>query len=65
MKPQRRGEGKMIPKEKLPKKARREMDKQKRETWLRNPATRVKESGKVYSRKRNGNEWNDRMAEGL
>ena len=55
----------MIPKEKLSKKARREMDRQKRETWLRNPATRVKESGKVYSRKRNGNEWNDRMAEGL
>lgn len=55
----------MIPKEKLPKKARREMDKQKRETWPRNPATRVKESGKVYSRKRNGNEWNDRMAEDL
>ena len=41
----------MVPKDKLSKKARRELDRQKRETWSMNPVTRVKESGKKYSRK--------------
>ena len=43
----------MIPADKLSKRARQEQNRQKRETWPMNPVTRVKESGKVYNRKRN------------
>ena len=41
----------VISREKMSRKARRELDRQKRNTWLVSPITRVKESGKVYSRK--------------
>ena len=42
----------MISKNKLSKKARRELDKQQRVTWAFSPVSRVKESKKVYNRKR-------------
>lgn len=42
----------MISKSKMSKRARRELDKQKRATWDFSPVTRVKESKKVYNRKR-------------
>jgi hypothetical protein len=42
----------MISKNKLSKKARRELDKQKRVTWDFSPVSRIKESKKVYNRKR-------------
>ncbi len=41
-----------ISKEKLSKKARKELDKQKRTMWTVDPRTRVAESKKVYNRKR-------------
>ena len=52
----------MIPKEKLGKKARREMDNRQRRSWAFCPATRKVESKKIYSRKRqyrdHQNDWN-------
>ena len=42
----------MISKNKLSKKARRELNKQKRVTWDFSPVSRIKESKKVYNRKR-------------
>ena len=42
----------MISRSKMSKKARRELDKQKRVTWNFAPTTRIKQSKKVYSRKR-------------
>lgn len=42
----------MIPKNKLSKKARREMDRQRRAVWEMNPATRVKPSAKTYRREK-------------
>jgi len=43
---------KMIPKLKMSKKARDELNKQKRATWAFSPVSRVKQSKKVYNRKR-------------
>ena len=42
----------MIPKEKMSKKARREMNREKRTLWDMNPVTRVRESKKLYRRNR-------------
>lgn len=42
----------MISKNKLSKKARRELDKQQRVTWAFSPIFRIKQSKKVYNRKR-------------
>jgi hypothetical protein len=42
----------MINKSKLSKKARKELDKQKRVTWDFSPVSRVKQSKKIYNRKR-------------
>ena len=42
----------MISREKMSKKARRELDRQKRQTWDISPVTRVKESRKLYRRER-------------
>ena len=42
---------KFIPKEKLSKKARKELDRQRRFTWSFSPATRKVESKKRYNRK--------------
>ncbi len=41
-----------VPKEKMSKKARKEMEKGKRVMWSMDPRTRVAESKKVYNRKR-------------
>lgn len=41
----------LISKSKLSKKARKELDKQKRVTWNFSPVSRVKPSKKVYSRR--------------
>lgn len=43
---------KFIPKEKLGKKARKDLAEQQRATWQYSPATRKVESKKLYSRKR-------------
>ena len=42
----------MISKNKMSKRARRELDNQKRTTWGFSPVSRVKPSKKVYNRKR-------------
>ncbi len=41
-----------IPREKLGKRARKEMDARKRQTWSFSPVTRTVESEKKYNRKR-------------
>lgn len=41
---------KLITREKMSKKARREMDLARRNIWGMSPITRVKKSGKVYNR---------------
>ena len=43
-----------VEKKKLSKKAQRELNKQKRQTWDFSPVTRTVESKKVYNRKRLG-----------
>ena len=43
---------KFVPREKLSKKARRELDRSRRETWDFSPVTRKVESKKAYSRKK-------------
>ncbi len=42
-----------VPKEKMGKKARRALDRQKRVTWDCSPVTKTIASKKIYSRKRN------------
>lgn len=41
-----------VPKDKLSKKARKELNRQKRVTWEFSPVTKTVESKKVYSRKK-------------
>ena len=48
-----------IPKKKLSKKARKELDSQKRATWAFSPATKKVESKKLYNRKKNAYAWKD------
>ena len=43
---------KFVPKGKLSKKVRKELDRQKRVTWAFSPVTKKVESKKLYSRKR-------------
>ena len=43
---------KFIPKEKLGKKARRQLDSEQRATWAFSPATKKVESKKLYNRTR-------------
>ena len=40
----------MVPRDKKTKKARRALALEKRNVWTMNPATRVRESGKLYDR---------------
>ena len=40
----------MVSKDKMSKKARREMARERRIVWSMSPVTRVKKSGKVYNR---------------
>jgi hypothetical protein len=42
----------MISKNKMSKKAQKELNKMKRVTWEFSPVSRIKESKKVYNRKR-------------
>ena len=48
-----------IPKEKLSKKARKDLDRQKRVTWDFSPVTKTVESKKIYSRKRKARNCDD------
>lgn len=50
---------KFISREKLSKKARKELDKQKRTTWGFSPATKKVESKKLYNRKKSAHAWKD------
>ena len=43
---------KFIPREKLGKKARKQLDRDRRATWMFSPVTRTAESKKLYNRKR-------------
>ena len=51
-----------VPKDKMSKKARKELNKQKRATWGFSPVTKTVESKKVYSRKR---KTHDRYDDGM
>ena len=41
---------KMVPRDKMSRKAKRALDLEKRSVWPMSPVTRVRESGKLYSR---------------
>jgi hypothetical protein len=45
---------KIVSRNKMSGKARKVLDREKRNLWTLNPVTRVRESGKVYNRKRLG-----------
>ena len=49
----------MVPKDKMSRKARRSLDLERRTVWAVNPVPRVRESGKLYSRKRAKRPWPD------
>ena len=46
----------------MTKKEQRERNRQKREFWTISPVTRVKESKKIYNRKRFNHRFNDKVA---
>lgn len=48
---------KFISRKKLSKKARKELDSQKRATWAFSPATKKVESKKLYNRKKSAHAW--------
>ena len=48
---------KFISREKLSKKARKELDNQKRAVWAFSPTTRKVESKKLYNRKKSARAW--------
>lgn len=50
---------KFVPRPKLSKKARKELDAQKRTTWAFSPATKKVESKKIYNRKKAAHVWKD------
>ena len=50
---------KFVSREKLSKKARKELDNQKRATWAFSPTTKKIESRKLYNRKKSANAWKD------
>ena len=50
---------KFIPRAKLSKKARKELDTQHRTTWAFAPVTKKIESKKIYNRKKNAHAWKD------
>ena len=50
---------KFISREKLSKKARKELDSQKRATWAFSPTTKKVESKKLYNRKKSAHAWKD------
>ena len=48
---------KFVSREKLSKKARKELDNQKRTVWAFSPTTKKVESKKLYNRKKNAYAW--------
>lgn len=50
---------KFVPRPKLSKKARKELDTQKRTTWAFSPVTKKVESKKIYNRKKAAHVWKD------
>ena len=48
---------KFVSREKLSKKARKELDNQKRTIWVFSPTTRKVESKKLYNRKKSAHAW--------
>ena len=50
---------KFISREKLSKKARNELDNQKRTVWAFSPTTKKVESKKLYNRKKSARAWKD------
>ena len=50
---------KFISREKLSKKARKELDNQKRTVWAFSPTTKKVESKKLYNRKKSAHAWKD------
>ena len=48
-----------VPKEKLSKKAQKELNRQRRVTWDFSPVTKTVESKKIYSRKKNAHVRDD------
>ena len=48
-----------VPKDKLSKKARKELNRQQRVTWDFSPVTKTVESKKLYNRKRNARNRDD------
>lgn len=48
-----------VPKDKLSKKARKELNRQRRVTWDFSPVTKTVESRKLYNRKRNARNRDD------
>ena len=54
-----------VPKEKLSKKARKEMNRKRRVTWEFSPVTKTVDSRKVYSRKRKAQNRDDEYGPGL
>jgi hypothetical protein len=54
-----------VPKEKLSKKARKELDRQRRKTWDFSPVTRTVDSKKRYSRKKNARDRYEEYGTGV
>ncbi len=54
-----------VPREKLGKRARRELDAQRRQSWACSPITRTVESRKTYNRKRAGRDLRRAVRETL
>ena len=50
---------KFVSREKLSKKARKELDNQTRATWAFSPTTKKIESRKLYNRKKSAHAWKD------
>lgn len=55
---------KFIPKEKMSKKARKELAAQQRATWTFSPVTKKVESKKLYNRKKSAHAWKDNFGVG-
>ena len=56
---------KFIPKEKLGKKARKQLDSEQRTTWTFSPVTKKVESKKLYNRKRRAHDRYDNYGMGF
>lgn len=54
-----------VPKEKLSKKARNELNRQRRRMWDFRPVTKVIQSRKLYNRKKNARDRNDDYGTGV